>query len=98
VPVVTFPGDTLASRVAGSLLGAMGVPELIAASAAEYEALAIALARDPLRLAALRAGLERNRASAALFDTPRYVRHLETAYERMWQRLLRGEPPAQIDL
>jgi len=98
VPVVTFPGETLASRVAGSLLTAMGAPELIAGSAAEYEALAIALARDPARLAALRAGLERNRASAALFDTPRYVRHLETAYERMWDRQLRDEAPAQIDL
>jgi len=98
VPVVTFPGETLASRVAGSLLTAMGAPELIAGSAAEYEALAIALASDAARLAALRAGLERNRASAALFDTPRYVRHLETAYERMWERRLRDEAPAKIDL
>ena len=98
VPVVTLPGETLASRVAGSLLNAMGVPELIVGSAAQYEALAIALARDPSRLAALRARLEGSRSSAALFDTPRYVRHLETAYERMWDLRLRGEPPAQIDL
>jgi predicted O-linked N-acetylglucosamine transferase (SPINDLY family) len=76
----------------------MGVPELIVGSAAQYEALAIALARDPSRLAALRARLEASRSSAALFDTPRYVRHLETAYERMWERCLRGEPLAQIDL
>jgi predicted O-linked N-acetylglucosamine transferase (SPINDLY family) len=98
VPIVTRPGETFASRVAGALLTAAGAPELVAGSVAEYEALAIGLARDPARLGALRAKLERTRAGAALFDTPRFVSSLETAYQRMWERFLEGEPPARIDL
>lgn len=98
VPLVTRPGETFASRVAGSLLRAMDLPELIVGSMAEYEALAARLARDPALLAETRAKLGRNRASSPLFDTPRYVRNLESAYQRMWERHLRGKPPAQIDL
>jgi predicted O-linked N-acetylglucosamine transferase (SPINDLY family) len=98
VPVVTFPGDTLASRVAGSLLRAVDLPDLIVSSMAEYEALAARLARGPSLLAEVRARLERNRPGCALFDTPAYVRHLESAYARMWERHLRGDPPGQIDL
>ena len=37
VPVLTTPGETFAGRVAASLLQAAGLPELIAASLAEYE-------------------------------------------------------------
>src|SRR5262249_23177425 len=54
LPVVTCAGTTFASRVAGSLLTAAGLPELITSSLADYEALALGLARDPARLAAVR--------------------------------------------
>jgi predicted O-linked N-acetylglucosamine transferase (SPINDLY family) len=93
VPVLTCPGSTFASRVAGSLLGAVGLPELIAASPADYEALGLRLARDPARLAALRQKLAHNRDRYPLFDTDRFVRHLEAAYTIMWQRAERGDPP-----
>lgn len=93
VPVLTWPGETFAARVAASLLHAVGLPELIAASAAAYEEKAIALARDPQRLQGLRERLARNRLSAPLFDTDRYVRHLEHAYETMWAIHAAGEPP-----
>ena len=93
VPVLTCPGATFASRVAGSLLGSVGLPELITGSLAEYEALALALARDPARLAALRTKLGRNRDVFPLFDTARFTRHLEAAYTTMWERAQRGEPP-----
>lgn len=84
IPLLTWPSETFASRVAASLLHAIGLPELIASSAKEYEETAIALARDPQRLRALRERLARNRFAAPLFDTGRYVRDLERAYERMW--------------
>jgi predicted O-linked N-acetylglucosamine transferase (SPINDLY family) len=93
VPVLTCPGETFASRVAGSLLHAVGLPELIAASLADYAALASAIAADRDRLAALRQKLERNRRTCPLFDTDRFTRRLEAAYDIMWQRTRRGSPP-----
>jgi predicted O-linked N-acetylglucosamine transferase (SPINDLY family) len=93
VPVLTCPGATFASRVAGSLLEAVGLPELITGSPADYEALALRLAREPERLAALRQKLARNRDTYPLFDSGRFTRHLEAAYATMWERTQRGEPP-----
>ena len=98
VPVLTCPGDTFASRVAASQLMAVGMPELIASSMAEYEAMAVRLARNPAELAALRQKVARNRATCALFDTPAFTRALERALERMWELYAAGQPPAQIDL
>jgi protein O-GlcNAc transferase len=93
VPVLTCAGQTFASRVAGSLLNAVGLPELITHSLPDYEALALRLARDPERLAALRQRLARNRVAFPLFDTDRFTRHIEVAYATMWERAERGEPP-----
>ncbi len=93
VPVLTCPGATFASRVAGSLLGAVGLPELITGSLAEYEALALQLARDPQHLADLRQQLARNRTTYPLFDTDRFTRDMEAAYTAMWERAERGERP-----
>jgi predicted O-linked N-acetylglucosamine transferase (SPINDLY family) len=93
VPVLTCPGATFASRVAGSLLGAVGLPELIVGSLADYEALALQLAGDPPRLSALRSRLARNRDLQPLFDTSRFTGNIEAAYAAMWERAERGEPP-----
>lgn len=89
LPVLTCAGETYVSRMAGSLLHAVGLPELVTTSLEEYEALALALARDPARLATLRARLAATRETAPLFDTPRYTRHLEDAYHTMWRALPR---------
>jgi len=70
------------------------VPELIAPSLADYEQLALDLSRAPPRLLELREKLVRNRATAPLFDMAGYVRNLESAYTRMWERWRAGEPPA----
>lgn len=94
LPVVTCAGAGFAARVAGSLLHAIGLPELVTNSLEEYEALALRLARDPGMLAGIRAKLARNRQSFPLFDTDRFRRHIESAYETMWARYQRGEPPA----
>jgi protein O-GlcNAc transferase len=93
VPVVTCRGRTFAGRVAASQLHAVGLSELIAGSLAEYEALALRLARDPAALAAIKAKLARQRTSAALFDTARFTRNLEAAYEEIVQRSRNGKPP-----
>jgi len=93
LPLVTCLGSTLAGRVAASLLGAVGLPELVTASLAEYEALAQKIAAEPEFCAALKAKLARNRAASPLFDTVRFTRSIEAAYATMWRRSQSGEPP-----
>src|SRR5690606_19688896 len=83
VPLLTCPGDTFASRVAASLLTAVGLPEMIVAHFGEYEDLAVALAKDPARLEALRRKLADNRAGAPLFKTEAFARDIEAAYLHM---------------
>jgi predicted O-linked N-acetylglucosamine transferase (SPINDLY family) len=80
LPVVTCVGNTLVGRVAGSLLRAIGLPELVTDSLDEYEALAPRLARDGDLLASLRARLARNKWTHPLFDTERFARNIEAAY------------------
>jgi protein O-GlcNAc transferase len=93
VPVVTCPGDTYASRVATSLLHAVGLPELVTRSMAEYEALATKLAVEPDFLAAFKASLGAQRESCPLFDVDQLTRHVEAAFITMQARHLRGQPP-----
>jgi protein O-GlcNAc transferase len=83
LPVLTRQGEVFPGRVAASLLTAAGLPELVTHSAADYEATALALARDPGRLKAIREKLAANRAGAPLFDTVRFTRDLEAAYLSM---------------
>jgi predicted O-linked N-acetylglucosamine transferase (SPINDLY family) len=83
LPVLTKIGKSFAARVAASLLLAVGMPELVADGADDYERLALAIATDPDRLAALERKLERNRLTAPLFDTELYVRDIEAVYERI---------------
>jgi predicted O-linked N-acetylglucosamine transferase (SPINDLY family) len=94
LPVLTCPGAAFAGQVAASLLGAVGLPELITASPDDYEALALTLTRDPARLAGLKARLARQRPSCPLFDTGRFTRSIEAAYTTMWRRYQAGEAPA----
>ena len=98
LPVLTCLGEGFAARVAGSLVRAVGLPELITESLAAYEELAVQLAGDAERLGALRARLERNRGTAPLFDTLRYTRHLESAYALIHARRLAGLPPESTAL
>ena len=98
VPVIAMLGGHFAGRVAASLLQAAGLSELVTYSPRAYRDLAVKLARDPARLAALRARLADLQRSAPLFDTGRYVRALERGYEAMWARHRAGQPPAPIDV
>jgi len=98
LPVLTCIGNSFAGRVAASLLRAAGLPELITESLSSYEALALKLAGEKERLAAVRATLNRNRDNCPLFDTARFTRHLETAFTTMWERYQKGDPPADFDV
>jgi predicted O-linked N-acetylglucosamine transferase (SPINDLY family) len=96
VPVVTCLGNTFPGRVAASVLHAVGMPELVTTSPAEYEELAAALARDPDRLATIKAKLTHKRYTEPLFDTARFTRDLESAYLIMWTRQQDGLPAASF--
>ena len=96
LPLVTRPGRAFAARVASSLLNAVGLPELIAEDDAAYETLALDLARDPARLAALRAKLAANRTTTPLFDTAGHTAALERAFVAVHERRLVGLPPEDI--
>ena len=96
LPVVTKMGRGFAARVAGSLLGAVGLPELITETAGDYEALILALATDPHRLAVIRQKLAANRLSAPLFDTELFIRHLENEYQQAYQNYFEGQPTENI--
>jgi len=85
LPVVTCAGRSFASRVAGSILHAAGLPELVTHSLEEYAALALKLAQEPDYLNSVREKLMRNRDTMPLFDSRRFCRHLETAYTEMWR-------------
>lgn len=96
LPVVTRRGGAFAGRVAASLLGAIGLPELVTHNLADYEALALKLATDKDALAAIRDKLARNRDTQPLFDTKRTTQLLETAFITMTERVRRGEGPASF--
>jgi len=91
LPVVTCPGDTFAGRVAGSLLHAAGLPELITGSLEAYEALALDLAQNPDKLTVLRQKLLAQKHTAALFDIAAFTRDLEQALTHMWDLWTAGE-------
>jgi predicted O-linked N-acetylglucosamine transferase (SPINDLY family) len=89
-PLVTRMGSTFASRVAGSALINAGMRELVADSAEACERLAIELAALPGRLQDIRRRLQASRDSCALFDTPRFVKNLEAAYENMFDAWIKN--------
>ncbi|HEX3487627.1 MAG TPA: tetratricopeptide repeat protein [Micropepsaceae bacterium] len=98
LPVLTVLGRTFAGRVAASLLRAVDLAELIVPSLAEYETLALTLAREPARLTALKARLTKTRDAAPLFDTARFTSHLEAAFVHMWERYQGGLPPVAFSV
>jgi predicted O-linked N-acetylglucosamine transferase (SPINDLY family) len=98
LPVLTCSGETYVGRMAGALLTAIGLPELITTSLAAYEGLALRLATEPGRLAALRERLALNRSTMPLFDIARFTRDLERAYTRMWETWSAGRSPVAFSV
>ncbi|HEX6834142.1 MAG TPA: UDP-N-acetylglucosamine-peptide N-acetylglucosaminyltransferase, partial [Rudaea sp.] len=97
-PVLTAPGDTFASRVAGSLNRQLGLDELNARDEDDYLRIARELARSPERIAALRAQLADPAVRARLFDIGAYARDFAALLTRMTERARRGEAPVDLSL
>ncbi|WP_406623138.1 tetratricopeptide repeat protein [Acidovorax sp. SDU_ACID1] len=98
LPVLTRTGQSFASRVAASLLTAIGLPELITHTPADFEAKAIALAHDPGALRAIRDKLDHQRLRSPLFDGVQFTRHMESAYIAMHERYCQGLAPAAMEI
>ena len=98
LPVLTCIGSTLMGRVAASLLQSVGLPDLVTGALDDYEALALKLAREPALLADIRQRLEQNRLTYPLFDTDRFARHIERAYETMRENVREGRGPQSFSV
>ncbi|MET3497067.1 tetratricopeptide repeat protein [Variovorax boronicumulans] len=91
VPLLALAGTTMVSRMAGSLLGAIGLPELVATSHDDYVEKAVHYATHPGELAELRSRLAAAKeARRGYFDTPRFVRHLEDGFRQIAARNREG--------
>ena len=95
-PIATLAGRSFPSRVCGAVLEAAGMAELVTESADQYRELAIALARDRIRLQSIRERLDAARDSSPVFDTARFTRSLERAYLAMHERAAQALPPAHL--
>lgn len=95
-PMLTVPGEKMASRVAASLLNSVGLQSCIVDSLEQYEQRAVELGNSASQLAALRTHLESARHSWPLFDTARWVRNCEQGYDTMWATWEASKPPADI--
>jgi len=98
LPIVTRSGETFASRVAASLLHAVGLEELIANDADGYYDIALNLARNRTRLDAIRTRLIRARSQSPLFNAERFARNIEAGFLSSFERYQAGLPCADIDL
>lgn len=98
LPLLTRAGRHFAARVGASLVSAVGLPELVTHSDADYEARALELASQPALLDELRKRLTANRLTHPLFDTTAYTRRLEAAYQAAHERRMAGLPPEHLDI
>jgi len=81
-----------------SLLSAIGLPELVTATPQAYEELVIELATNPEKLAAIKDKLARNRLTTPLFDTKRFIHHIEAAYTEAYRRYQARLQPDHIQV
>ena len=98
VPVLTLAGQAMAGRGGAALVTAAGLPELVTASQADYEARAVALAQDAVQRQALRERLLAARKTSPLYNPKALARQLEAAYVAMDERSLQGLPPRAFDV
>lgn len=98
LPVLTCVGQSFASRVAASLLTAIDLPELITSNHADYETVALRLANNPAEMTLIKQKLAANRLTSPLFDTEKFTRHLESAYQKVFDRHCADLPPDHIEI
>jgi len=97
LPVLTRSGNSFPSRMAGSILKAIGAPELVTHTIAEYESLAVELAKNSSKLKSIRQKINTNKKLAPLFDSPKTTKNIERAYQEMYKRYLNGAALENID-
>lgn len=98
-PLLTMPAtENMPSRVAASICNALGCPEMVCHSTTEFEDRAVELATSPQLLRALREKIDRNKHSAPLFDTQRWVRNLEKGLSRAWELFSTDQPRSHINV
>ena len=98
LPLLTCRGSTFAGRVGASLLLALGVPELVTETWAEYVQVAERFATDKAWRLEIENKVRGGRASSALFDTPGFARQIEWAYRHMLERYASGAAPASFSV
>jgi predicted O-linked N-acetylglucosamine transferase (SPINDLY family) len=96
LPVLTQVGRSFSSRVAASLLNAVGVPDLAVHSGDDYEEIAVRLAQEPALLSQIRDHLNEHRLALPLFDSERFTHEFEALLQRMVDRWAQGLPPAAL--
>jgi predicted O-linked N-acetylglucosamine transferase (SPINDLY family) len=96
LPVVTKIGQNYTARMAGSMLNAIGLPELITETEKDYEALILELATNPKKLSEVKEKLANNRLTQPLFNTELYTKHLENGYQQAYQNYFDGNLPQTI--
>lgn len=93
VPVVTVPGKHYAARMTASMLTNLGMEELIARNLKQYEQLATRLALNAKELKKSKNKILKNIETYPLFDSEKFTRNLEMAYEKAWLKYLDGKTP-----
>eukprot|EP00698_Gefionella_okellyi_P022950 TRINITY_DN7706_c0_g2_i2.p1 TRINITY_DN7706_c0_g2~~TRINITY_DN7706_c0_g2_i2.p1 ORF type:complete len:620 (+),score=169.46 TRINITY_DN7706_c0_g2_i2:319-2178(+) len=95
VPMITMLGQKMVQRVGATLLHSLQLDMLITSSWSEYEQLAIDLAHDSVRLAAIRQRLQQTRLNAPVFQSEQWVRHWETALRCVYDLYLQSSTNRQ---
>ena len=98
LPLVTKTGDQFAARVAGSILTAAGLEDLVTVSEKKYHDVALRVAQDPEYFADIKTRLAAARTSAPLFDTKGYTRDFERLLEKAFQNYQAGNAPKSMAL
>ena len=93
LPVITKVGKGYTTRMAGSLLAALELPELITSTEKEYANLALQLAENPKMLSAIKQKLKTNIRTMPLFKTDIFTKNLEKGYQMAYDRFLEGKSP-----
>ena len=96
LPVLTLSGNSFPSRMAGSLLRAINLPELITFNQSQYESKAIELATNSKKIKSIKKKLANNIHSTPLFDSVSFTKNLESIYTKMFERLVNRLEPDDI--
>jgi protein O-GlcNAc transferase len=98
VPAISCAGNSMASRMGGSLLHAAGLPGCVLDSRQAYVDEVLRLGRDTQALSQLQEQLRSVTPQSALFDLPSRVRDWEAAWAWMTQRSRDGLAPIAFTL